>query len=161
MMEQESLADKLLQHTVNPTQAGSVADYAPDEIRLACQDLISRGHDSLAIAVGEAAYALHPTSQDILSITALMAITNQDWGLAIERMSELVAIQGVHAQEFTYIMLARAQRCDLDPAGAIKTLVAGLQVHPTSEALQQELADLREYRDAHTAPATDGEPQLN
>jgi hypothetical protein len=161
MMEQQSLADKLLQHTVNPTHAGTVADYAPDEIRLACQDLISRGHDSLAIAVGEAAYALHPMSQDILSITALMAVSNQDWGLAIERMSELVALQGVHAQEFTYIMLARAQRCDLDPAGAIKTVVAGLQVHPTSEALQQELAELREYQDAHTVTLKDGEPQIN
>ena len=160
-MEQKSLADKLLQHTVNPTHAGTVADHAPDEIRLACQDLISRGYDSLAIAVGEAAYALHPNSQDILSITALMAITNQDWGLAIERMTELVAMQGVHAQEFTYIMLARAQRCDLDPAGAITTIIAGLQVHPTSEALQQELADMQAYRDAHKAKSTDDEPQLN
>ena len=160
-MEHKSLADKLLEHTVNPTHGGSIADYAPEEIRLACQDLISRGYDSLAIAVGEAAYALHPSSQDILTITALMAVSNQDWGLAIERMSELISLQGVHAQEFTYIMLARAHRCDLDPSSAIKTLTAGLQVHPASQAIQQELADLRDYQNSHGVTTKDGEPTVN
>lgn len=149
-MKTETLAAKLLKHTVSPQGRSPLLEHTAEEIRLTCQELISQGHEALAIAVGEAAYALHPDSEDILAITSLMAVMQGDWVLAIDRMSELVGIQGLHVQEMTYVMLTRAKRCNLDPIGALETAVAGLEHHPTSSALLDEYRVLRAFEgDGH------------
>lgn len=149
----------MLQHTVQPFAESPVARLSPGEIRLVCQDLISQGHETLAMAVGEAAFLLYPDDQEILSITALMCVMDQDWPNAIQRMSALLQIQGVQAQEFTYVMLVRAQRCDLDPAGALKTAMAGIQRYPASADLLKEVSELsQQCADLHKTPPNNGAP---
>ena len=144
-MRSPTLTEKLLEHTVRPSGENGLEGHTPQEIRLACQDLVSQGHDSLAIAVGEAAYALYPADPEILVISALLSVLTQDWGLAVERLSELVLIQGVQVKEFTYLMLIRSQRCDLDPNGAIKTATKALSVYPESEAILKEYRELLDH----------------
>lgn len=144
-MQPGTLSERLLRHTVMPEGASPLLGCSAEEIRITCQELISDGHEALAVAVGESAYALHPKSEDILAITALMAVLQQDWQLAVERMSELVALQGVRVQELTYIMLTRSKRSNLDPVGALNTAVSGLEHYPTSEVLLQEYRELRAY----------------
>ena len=155
-MQTQSLSDMLLRHTVNPQSGGVIQSYSPEEIRLACQELIAAGHNSLAIAVGEAAYALYPESADILAITSLMAAMEQDWQLTIDRTVELLQIQGVNAQEFTYDMLARAQRCNLDYLGALATVLAGLKRYPASVSLLKHLAEIGPHMATLSADADQG-----
>lgn len=152
-MQTQSLSDILLHHTVNPQGGGVIQSYSPEEIRLACQELIAGGHNSLAIAVGEAAYSLYPESTDILAITSLMAAMEQDWQLTIDRLLELIQLQGVEAQEFTYELLARAQRCNLDYLGALATVLAGLRKYPASTSLLTHLAEIGPHLASFSADA--------
>jgi hypothetical protein len=57
---------------------------------------------------------LYPLSEDILAISGLLAITREDWSLAVEILQDLVSVQDNRVQPMTYQMLARALACNLD-----------------------------------------------
>jgi hypothetical protein len=97
--------------------------------------------------------AIYPQSEDMLAICGLLAVMRQDWPTAVEMLQELVELQGANIQPFTYVMLVRALRCNLDPAGALKMCNQGLHYYPGQLELMAERLALDEYVDAITPSA--------
>jgi len=67
--------------------------------------------------------------------------------LAVELLDELMQIQGVNTQAFTYVMMVRALRCNLDPARALQVTRAGLQAFPNQIELVAESLALEDFAD--------------
>ena len=140
-----TLLNSLRSHNLTSANAFPLADlqrYSPSDIRVTIQALMAEDRTDLAFALGEAGISLYPHSEDMLAITGLLAATQQDWACAIERLTELKTLQAERTQAFTYLMLARAYRCDLDPASALETVELGLAYHPEDADLLTQHAQL-------------------
>jgi hypothetical protein len=124
--------------------AGMVQRFTPSEIRESIQSLVATEQLELANALGDAGLSLYPHSEDILAITSLLAMMNQDWNLAIELMEELLQVQNGNTPAFTYVMYVRALRCNLDPARAYEMVCEGLEKYPEQVELVAEKASLDE-----------------
>ena len=143
----------LAQEIITSAQVGrmlsdrEVSRFQPAEIREAIQALVTEGKDGLAIALGDAGLSLYPDSEDILAITGLLALMRQEWALSVELMEQLRAVQGNKTPPFTYVMLVRALRCNLDPAQALQVARKGLQAFPGQLELVAESLSLEDYAD--------------
>ena len=115
-----------------------VSRFSPSDIRLGIQWLMSEEQNDLAQALADAGVALYPQSEDILAMGGLLAMTRQDWSLAIELLCDLREVQQERTQPMTYRMLARALYCNLDPAEAIQVVEQGLAFWPADADLLQE-----------------------
>ena len=125
-------------HSVNPLE---VSRFSPADIRVAIQALMGEERIDLAYALGDAGLALYPDSEDMLAINGLLALMQQNWSLSVELLDELMQIQGVNTQAFTYVMLVRALRCNLDPARALQVAREGLKAYPEQlELIAESLA---------------------
>lgn len=138
----------LIQELMNQAAVGSILSastinrFSPAEIREAIQSLVATEQLDLANALGDAGLSLHPNSEDILAITSLLAMMNQDWQLAVELMDDLFEVQGGNVQPFTYVMLVRALRCNLDPERALQVARQGLEIYPDQLELVAEKLSL-------------------
>jgi len=130
-----------------------VSRFTPVDFRLGIQWLVAQDKPDLAQALAEAGLALYPLSEDILAISGLLAITREDWSLAIEILQDLVALQDNRVQPMTYQMLARALACNLDAAEAHQVLEVALKKWPNDATLLQERNALAAVRDAMPAPS--------
>lgn len=72
---------------------------------------------------------------------------NQDWPLAVELIEELMAIQGDKTPPFTFVMMVRALRCNLDPARALQVARQGLALYPDQLELLAEKLSLDDFSD--------------
>jgi uncharacterized protein HemY len=72
-------------------------------------------------------------------MAGLLAMTREDWSLAIELLQDLRDVQQERTQPMTYRMLARALYCNLDPAEAVQTVEQGLTHWPQDADLLAEL----------------------
>ena len=115
-----------------------VSRFTPVDFRLGIQYLVAQDKPDLAQALAEAGLALYPFSEDILAISGLLAITREDWPLAVEILQDLVSVQNNRVQPMTYQMLARALACNLDVAEAHQVLETALQQWPNDATLIQE-----------------------
>jgi hypothetical protein len=131
-----------------------VSRFQPAEIREAIQALVTEGKDGLAIALGDAGLSLYPESEDILAITGLLALMRQEWALAVELMEQLRAVQGDKTPPFTYVMLVRALRCNLDPVRALEVAHEGLKQYPDQIELAAETETLKDFAMSSKAHAT-------
>jgi predicted Zn-dependent protease len=119
-----------------------VSRFTPVDFRLGIQYLVAQDQPDLAQALAEAGLALYPLSEDILAISGLLAITREDWPLAVEILQDLVSLQNDRVQPMTYQMLARALACNLDVAEAHQVLETALQKWPNDATLIQERNDM-------------------
>lgn len=126
-------------------QTHDIKRFSPAEIREAIQGLVANEDIDLACALGDAGLSIYPQSEDILAITGLLAVMNQDWSQAVELLEELMSIQGANTQPFTYVMLVRALRCNLDPLRATQVVNLGLAAYPLQQELAQEAFDLQDF----------------
>jgi hypothetical protein len=108
----------------------------------------------LAIALGDAGLSLYPESEDILAITGLLALMRQEWALSVELMEQLRAVQGDKTPPFTYVMLVRALRCNLDPVRALEVANEGLKQYPDQIELAAEAETLKDFSMSSKAHAT-------
>jgi hypothetical protein len=144
----------LIQELMNQAAVGSLLNaqtiqrFTPAEIRETIQSLVATEQLNLANALGDAGLSLHPHSEDILAITSLLAMMNQDWQLAVELMDELMEVQGGKAQPFTFVMLVRALRCNLDPERALKVARRGLAMYPGQVELLAEKLSLDDFSES-------------
>lgn len=122
-----------------------VSRFKPAEIREAIQTLVTEGKDALAIALGDAGLSLYPDSEDILAITGLLALMRQEWTLAVELIEHLRSIQGESTPPFTYVMLVRALRCNLEPVRALEIVNEGLKKYPDQIELSAESLILQDF----------------
>lgn len=115
-----------------------VARFTPTDIRLGIQWLMAEEKNDMAQALADAGIALHPHSEDILAMAGLLAMTREDWPLAIELLTDLQAVQQERTQAMTYRMLARALVCFLEPAEAAHVIEQGLAHWPCDADLLAE-----------------------
>ncbi|MEN9688849.1 MAG: hypothetical protein RI998_846, partial [Pseudomonadota bacterium] len=92
-----------------------------------------------------AGLSLYPDSEDILAITGLLALMRQEWSLAVELIESLRAIQGDSTPPFTYVMLVRALRCNLEPVRALEVVNEGLKKYPDQIELTAESLILQDF----------------
>jgi uncharacterized protein HemY len=122
--------------------------FSPMEIREAIQSLVIEGKDSLANALGDAGLSLYPDSEDILAITGLLALMRQDWDYAVDLMGQLRKLQGDKTPAFTYVMLVRALRCNLEPVRAAHVCSEALKKYPEQIELVAEGLLLQDFMNA-------------
>ena len=133
-----------------------VSKFSPMEIREAIQSLVTEGKDALANALGEAGLSLYPESEDILAITGLLALMRQDWAYAVDLMEQLHELQGENTPAFTYVMLVRALRCNLEPVRAAHVCTKGLNQYPGQIELLAESLLLEDFMSS-SIPETQSE----
>lgn len=129
-------------------QPSLIKRFSAQEIRETIQVLVASEQIDMALALGDAGLAIYPNSEDMLAICGLLAVMQQDWPTAVELLQELVTLQGPNIQPFTYVMLVRALRCNLDPAGALRVANQGLQYYPEQLELIAERLALADFADA-------------
>ena len=144
----------LIQELMNQAAVGGLLStqeiqrFTPAEIRETIQSLVATEQLELANALGDAGLSLHPHSEDMLAITSLLAMMNQDWPLAVELMDDLMEVQGGKAQPFTFVMLVRALRCNLDPERALLIARQGLDMYPGQVELLAEKLSLDDFSES-------------
>jgi hypothetical protein len=116
----------------------SVARFTPVEMREAIQELVTQDRLDMANALADAGLAIHPKSEDVLAIAALVSMVRQDWVQAIELLTKLMLVQDGNVQPFTHLMLVRALRSNLEPASALAATVTGLIQYPDHPELLAE-----------------------
>jgi predicted Zn-dependent protease len=122
--------------------ASDISEFSPADFRHGIQWLLSENLADLAQALADAGLSLHPHSEDILAMAGLLAMTREDWPLAVELLQDLYTVQGDNAPPMSYQMLARACFCNLDRAEAARVLTTGLQYWPQDAMLLEELSCL-------------------
>jgi len=131
-------------HSGQPFSALQVSRFSPEEIRLAIQVLMGESHDALAYALGDAGLALYPDSEDILAVTSLLAVMREDWPQAVDLLKQLIEMQAGQATVFSYSMLIRSLRCNLDLAEAFEVAGIALALFPDHPELLKEYDALSE-----------------
>ena len=144
----------LMQELMNQAAVGgllnpqTITRFSPAEIRETIQQLVANEQLDLANALSDAGLSLYPHSEDILAITSLLAMINQDWPLAVELIDELMQIQGDKTPAFTFVMMVRALRCNFDPHRALEVAKQGLALYPGQLELEAEKLTLDDFSDA-------------
>jgi tetratricopeptide (TPR) repeat protein len=116
--------------------------FSPAEIRQAIAEMVTYNHMDMAHALCEAGLSLYPESEDIVSISALLAELDQDWQTAQQHLEKLLELQGEHSQPLTWRHLIRVVRCQLDPQQALDLAKKATSIHPDDSDLKDELNDL-------------------
>lgn len=133
-------------------QFGMVKQFSPQEIRETIQVLLADPErHPLAHALGDAGMALHPDSEDMLTINAYLALMRQDWLHVVEHLQALLEIRAERTDASTYLTLVRALQMRLDPIAALHVAQEGLRHHPEHPALLAEQTALTGM--AHTLAA--------
>ena len=129
-----------------------ISRFTPADFRVGIQWLVSEDQNDMAQALAEAGLALFPLSEDILAISGLLAMTREDWPLAIELLQDLVTLQKDKVQPMTCQMLARALACNLDIAEAHQVLDQAMKLWPNNPELEQEKSAMTLSQDVMSAP---------
>jgi uncharacterized protein HemY len=130
-----------------------ISRFTPADFRVGIQWLVTEEQNDMAQALAEAGLALFPLSEDILAISGLLAMTREDWPLAIELLQDLVTLQKDKVQPMTCQMLARALACNLDIAEAHQVLEQALKLWPNDPTLEQEKSAMTLSQDVMSAPS--------
>ena len=143
-----------MQHLVSTQSLNlkEISRFTPADFRVGIQWLVSEDQNDMAQALAEAGLALFPLSEDILAISGLLAITREDWPLAIELLQDLVTLQKENVQPMTCQMLARALACNLDIAEAHQVLDQAMKLWPNNPELEQEKRAMTLSQDVMSAP---------
>jgi len=146
---------KAMQHLVASQSLNlkEISRFTPADFRLGIQWLVSEEQNDMAQALAEAGLALFPLSEDILAISGLLAMTREDWPLAIELLQDLVTLQKENVQPLTCQMLARALACNLDIAEAHQVLDQAMKLWPNNPELEQEKSAMTLSQDVMSAPS--------
>ena len=129
-----------------------VSRFSAVDFRLGIQWLVAEEKPELAQALADAGLALFPLSEDILAIAGLLAMTRQDWPLAIDLLQDLVSLQKEKVQPMTCQMLARALACNLDIAEAHQVLDQAMKLWPDNLELADEKSAMPLTQDVLSAP---------
>ena len=82
---QKAMQQLVVNQTLNLKE---ISKFSAVDFRLGIQWLVTEEQPDLAQALAEAGLALFPMSEDILAISGLLAMTREDWPLAIELLQD-------------------------------------------------------------------------
>ena len=74
--------------------------------------------------------------------------------MAVELMDQLRDVQQDKTPPFTYVMLVRALRCNLDPVRALEVVNQGLAKYPDQVELAAEKLILKDFSTASSVQET-------
>ncbi len=120
-----------------------VSQFSAAEIRQTLADLVAADRVDLANALAAAGQSLYPESEDILSISALLAEIQKDWTTAEDHLRKLVATQGTATTPFTWRHLIRVLRCQFETAKALHVAQQAIAAHPADVDLNDEFLALQ------------------
>jgi tetratricopeptide (TPR) repeat protein len=146
---QKAMQQLMVNQTLNLKE---ISKFSAVDFRLGIQWLVAEEQPDLAQSLADAGLALFPLSEDILAIAGLLAMTRQDWPLAIELLQDLFSLQKDRVQPMTCQMLARALACNLDIAEAHQVLDQAMKLWPNNPELEQEKSAMPFSIDVMTAP---------
>ena len=146
---QKAMQQLVVNQTLNLKE---ISKFSAVDFRLGIQWLVTEEQPDLAQALAEAGLALFPMSEDILAISGLLAMTREDWPLAIELLQDLFSLQKDRVQPMTCQMLARALACNLDIAEAHQVLDQAMKLWPNNPELEQEKRAMTLSQDVMSAP---------
>ena len=146
---QKAMQQLVVNQTLNLKE---ISKFSAVDFRLGIQWLVTEEQPDLAQALAEAGLALFPMSEDILAISGLLAMTREDWPLAIELLQDLFSLQKDRVQPMTCQMLARALACNLDIAEAHQVLDQAMKLWPNNPELEQEKSAMPLSQDVMSAP---------
>lgn len=132
---QKAMQQLMVNQTLNLKE---ISKFSAVDFRLGIQWLVAEEQPNLAQSLADAGLALFPLSEDILAIAGLLAMTREDWPLAIELLQDLFSLQKDRVQPMTCQMLARALACNLDIAEAHQVLDQAMKLWPNNPELEQE-----------------------
>jgi len=118
--------------------------FSPEEIRQAIAELVAHNQLAMASALCQAGLSLYPDSEDILSISALLAELEQDWQAAQQHLEKLLSVQGAKSKSTVWHHLIRVVRCQLDIQKSLALAKQAVELHPSDHQLQSELLALSE-----------------
>ena len=146
---QKAMQQLVVNQTLNLKE---ISKFSAVDFRLGIQWLVTEEQPDLAQALAEAGLALFPMSEDILAISGLLAMTREDWPLAIELLQDLFSLQKDRVQPMTCQMLARALACNLDISEAHQVLDQAIKLWPNNLELEQEKSAMPLSQDVMSAP---------
>lgn len=153
----------LIQELMNQAAVGGLLNtqtikrFSPAEIRETIQSLVATEQIELASALGDAGMSIYPHSEDMLAINSLLAMVNQSWQEAVELMDELMDQQKDKTPPFTFVMMVRALRCNLEPARALEVVHRGLALYPEQLELMAEKLALDDFSESMMPIASVGQ----
>ena len=115
-----------------------VSQFSAAEIRQTLADLVAADRIDLANALAAAGQSLYPESEDILSISALLAEIQKDWTTAEEHLRKLVETQGAATTPFTWRHLIRVLRCQFEHVKALQVAKQAMAAYPNDTTLNDE-----------------------
>jgi hypothetical protein len=127
------------EHVCSAEQATA---FTAAQIREAIAYWVSQDRMDHAEALVAAGLSMHPESQDILAIGALVAEVNQDWAVAQDCIERLMQQQGDDAPVTTWHHLVRVSRCRQAYYKAFVYASRALERFPVHPELQEEHAHL-------------------
>ena len=116
--------------------------FHPADIRRAIAQWVGQDRMDMAEALVAAGLAMHPDSEDILAIAALVAEMNQDWAQAQDCLEHLMGLQGDAVSAEISYHLVRVMRCRAAFHLALGQARRGLARHPGHAGLSQEHDEL-------------------
>lgn len=129
-----------------------IAAFTTAEIREAIAHWVAQDRLDIADALAAAGMSLHPGSQDLLAVGALLAEIRQDWTVAQDCLEQLMEAQGADAPAETWFHLVRVMRCRAAYFSAWRKAQEGLALHPAHEGLQHEFEELSLLLSEEPAP---------
>lgn len=129
-----------------------VSGFSAAEIRQSVADLVAQDKMGLAEALADAGLSLYPDSPDILAISALLAEVRQDWSRAANLLEQLIQLQGDDTPATTWHHWVRVLRSHNDIAKALQIARQALTLHPSEDALRQEVEGLTLLLDNASRP---------
>lgn len=125
------------------TPRKSASDHEGLRIRHAAADLFRQGRLAEADSMTRSALLLHPHSEDVLVIRALICEVQHDWTQAAAALERLLALQGDDAPVASWCHWIRVLRCLGNLPKAYETVSRALQLHPANPQLTHELVPLQ------------------
>ncbi len=118
------------------------AQASPNDIRRAAAQLFADDRFDDAKLLTNHGLSLHPQSEDLWAMLALLHEVAHEWQQAGKCLENLLAIQGNHAPAETWGHWVRVLRCQGADKSALEAVRQGLQHHPQDNMLVSEHATL-------------------
>ncbi len=116
-----------------------------ESLHASVQQLVSEGKIEEAEEKLVAALDREPKSENVLVLSALVAMAGQRWEVSIERLDRLLEVQGENAPGMTHVMRIRTLRCQDKHVEAMEAAMVAVRTHFDNEELVEEAASVAEY----------------
>lgn len=144
-LAQQHIEPSNFAHAFAAEQFEDAKKMAPHEVRQTVAALVAEDKLTLAVGLCEAALAIYPDEQDILSIYALVAELKQDWALSEQLLVRLIELQGADSTELAWLHLVRVLVCQNRKEDAWIAISFAVTKFPQSSSLAEELTVVQKW----------------